>query len=125
MKNTLKSDCLFRGVGVVLVVTAGLILVSLALGAEAWVVHEQATLGEILLLLFLATWGKALAIGCVALFAVIVLVRAGTTCRKEEWSQVHQRGRGFSGEEDEWQWYGTKKREWYTPNIVVRKKRAS
>ena len=84
MKNMLKWDCLVRGVGVFLWVTVGLLLGSFALGAWAWIIQEQASLGEILFLLFLASWGKAFAIGCAVLFAVIMLVRIKTSCRGVE-----------------------------------------
>lgn len=49
---------------------------SLALRYKAWLVHEQADFGEILFWLFLAAWGKALAIGVVGLFLILVIIRA-------------------------------------------------
>jgi hypothetical protein len=83
MKTTRKWDCLLRGASGFIWATVGLIFVSLALGYKAWLVHEQANLGEILFWLFLAAWGKALAIGVVGLFLILVIIRALRTCQEK------------------------------------------
>jgi hypothetical protein len=82
MKPTRKWDCLLRGVTGFLSVTVVLIFVSLALGYKAWLVHEQADFGEILFWLFLAAWGKALAIGVMGVFLILMIVRTMRTCQE-------------------------------------------
>lgn len=84
MKTTRKWDCLLRGARGVIWATVGLIFVSLALGYKARLVHEQANLGEILFWLFLAAWGKALAIGVVGVFLILVIIRALRTCQERK-----------------------------------------
>ncbi len=84
MKITRKWNCLLRGVKGFLWATGGLILMSLALGYKAWLVREQANLGEILFWLFLAEGGKVLAIGVVGVFLILVLIRALGTCQERK-----------------------------------------
>ncbi len=79
-----KWDCLLRGVKGFLSVTAGLIFVSLALGYKAWVVNEQAQLGEVLLWLFLAAWGKVLAVGVMGVLLILMIVRALGNCQERK-----------------------------------------
>lgn len=84
MKITTKWDCLLRGGKGFLFVTAGLIFVSLALGYMAWVVREQAQLGEVLLWLFLAAWGKVLAVGVMGVFLILMIGRALGNCQERK-----------------------------------------
>lgn len=84
MKTTRKWDCLLRGVRGFIWATGGLIFMSLAFGYKAWLVHEQANLGEILFWLFLAAWGKALAIGVGGLFLILVIIRALRSCQERK-----------------------------------------
>ena len=84
MKTTRKWDCLLQGARGFIGATVGLIFVSLALGYQAWLVREQANLGEILFWLFLAAWGKALAIGVVGIFLILVIIRSLRTCQERK-----------------------------------------
>lgn len=88
MKTARKWDCLLRGVKGFLSFTAGLIFVSLALGYKAWLIHDQADFGEILFWLFLAAWRKALAIGVMGVFLILVIIRAARTCQERKGFQV-------------------------------------
>lgn len=82
MKTTLKWDCLLRGVKGFMGIGAGFLAASFAFVVKAWLVREQAQLGEVLLWLYLAAWGKVLAIGVVGTFLILVIVRALRTCQE-------------------------------------------
>ena len=84
MNNTLKWDCLFRGGNGFVWVGVGFLAVSLAFSIKVWLMGEQAQLGEVIFWLFLAAWGKALAIGVVGFLPVLMIVRALRGCKKEE-----------------------------------------
>lgn len=81
MKTTRKWDCLFRGVKGFLLVTAGLIVLSLGLEYKAWLVPEPVNLAEILLWMYLGAWGKVLAIGVMGAFLILMIVRALGACQ--------------------------------------------
>ena len=86
MKNTLKANCLFRGVNGFLWVGTGFLAVSLALSTKVWLMGGHAQLGEVIFWLFLAAWGKALAIGVVGFLPVLLFVRALGSCQEKDGS---------------------------------------
>ncbi len=86
MNNTFKWDYLFRGVNGFILVGVGFLAMSLAFSSKVWLMGEQAQLGEVIFWLFLAAWGKALAIGVVGIFLVLILVRALRNCQERKGS---------------------------------------
>jgi hypothetical protein len=88
MKNALKWDCLFRGVNGFLWVGAGFLTVSLALSTKVWLMGGHAQLGEVIFWVFLAAWGKALAMGVVGFLPVLIFVRASRICQERKSSYL-------------------------------------
>lgn len=86
MNNALKSDCLFRGVNGFILVGVGFLAVSFAFSIKVWLMGEQAQLGEVIFWLFIAAWGKALAIGVAGLFLILMIVRALRNCQERKGS---------------------------------------
>ena len=60
---------------------------------KVWVMGEHAQLGEVIFWLFLAAWGKALAIGVVGFLPVLMLLRALRGCQERTGSSFIGRSR--------------------------------
>ena len=88
MKNTLKWDCLFRGVNGFVWVGVGFLAVSLAFSIKVWLMGEQVQPGEAIFWLFLAAWGKALASGVAGIFLFLMIVRALSSCQERKGSSL-------------------------------------
>jgi len=88
MKHALNSDCLLRGVNGFILAGIGFLAVSFAFSIKVWQMGEQAQLGEAIFWLFLAAWGKALALGVVGLFLILMLVRALWNCQEKKFLPI-------------------------------------
>ncbi len=81
MSRVKRLDCLFGGTEGLMVVVAGLLLVSVSLWAYGVQVQTPVDLTASLLALFLASWIGVVGLAGSALVPLWLLVHATTTCR--------------------------------------------